>query len=128
MYIARVVRGEVLALREREFVESAVAMGASTPRILFKEILPNLWPQILIFITNILPAYLGLEAALSFLGVGVIPPEVTFGFMLEEGAHHWRVTPVYVLIPGVVLLSIVVTFNLFGDAVRDALDPRAGRA
>jgi len=117
----------VLSLREREFVESAVAMGAGTPRILFKEIMPNLWAPVLVFITNLLPLLLGAEAGLSFLGVGIEAPDVTFGTLLGEGEAYWRVQPAYLIIPGTLLLVIVITFNLFGDAVRDALDPRAGR-
>ena len=83
-YLARIVRGQVLSLREREFVEAAVAMGAGTPRILFKEILPNLWAPILVYATLTLPSYVATEAVLSFLGVGVLPPETSFGAMLAS--------------------------------------------
>jgi peptide/nickel transport system permease protein len=124
-YLARIVRGQVLSLREREFVEAAVAMGAKRRRILFGEILPNLWAPILVYATLTLPAYIGLEAALSFLGVGVLPPETTFGAMLANSVAYFRVVPTYLFIPGTVLVVLVVAFNLFGDAVRDALDPKA---
>jgi peptide/nickel transport system permease protein len=124
-YLARIVRGQVLSLREREFVEAAVAMGARKPRILFTEILPNLWAPILVYATLTLPAYIGLEAALSFLGVGVLPPESTFGAMLANSVSYFNVVPTYLFIPGTVLVILVVSFNLFGDAVRDALDPKA---
>ena len=124
-YLARIVRGQVLSLREREFVEAAVAMGARRRRILFGEILPNLWAPILVSATLTLPAYIGLEAALSFLGVGVLPPETTFGAMLANSVTFFRVVPTYLFIPGTVLVVLVVAFNLFGDAVRDALDPKA---
>jgi peptide/nickel transport system permease protein len=124
-YLARIVRGQVLSLREREFVEAAVAMGARRRRILFGEILPNLWAPILVYATLTLPAYIGLEAALSFLGVGVLPPETTFGAMLANSVAYFRVVPTYLFIPGTVLVVLVVAFNLFGDAVRDALDPKA---
>jgi peptide/nickel transport system permease protein len=124
-YLARIVRGQVLSLREREFVEAAVAMGARRRRILFGEILPNLWAPILVYATLTLPAYIGLEAALSFLGVGVLPPETTFGAMLANSVTFFRVVPTYLFIPGTVLVILVVAFNLFGDAVRDALDPKA---
>ena len=126
-YPARIVRGQVLSLREREFVEAAVAMGAKKRRILFTEILPNLWAPILVLATLTLPAYIGLEAALSFLGVGVIPPDTTFGAMLANSVSYFNVVPTYLFIPGTVLIVLVVTFNLLGDAVRDALDPKAIR-
>ena len=124
-YLARIVRGQVISLREREFVEAAVAMGANKRRILFTEILPNLWAPILVYATLTLPAYIGLEAALSFLGVGVIPPETTFGAMLANSVAYFNVVPTYLFIPGTVLVILVVSFNLLGDALRDALDPKA---
>jgi len=124
-YLARIVRGQVLSLREREFVEAAVAMGSSKRRILFTEILPNLWAPILVYATLTLPAYIGLEAALSFLGVGVLPPETTFGAMLANSVSYFNVVPSYLFIPGTVLVILVVSFNLLGDALRDALDPKA---
>jgi peptide/nickel transport system permease protein len=124
-YLARIVRGQVLSLREREFVEAAVAMGAGRRRILFTEILPNLWAPIIVYATLTLPAYLGLEAALSFLGVGVIPPDTTFGNMLANSIAYFKVVPTYLFIPGTILVIIVVSFNLIGDSLRDALDPRS---
>ena len=126
-YLARIVRGQVLSLREREFVEAAVAMGAPRRRILFGEILPNLWAPILVYATLTLPSYIGLEAALSFLGVGVLPPLMTFGAMLANSVAYFNVVPTYLFIPGTVLVILVVAFNLFGDAVRDALDPKVIR-
>lgn len=123
-YLARIVRGQVISLREREFVEAAVAMGANRRRILFGEILPNLWAPILVYATLTLPAYIGTEAALSFLGVGVIPPDTTFGAMLANSVAYFNVVPTYLFIPGTVLVILVVSFNLFGDALRDALDPK----
>ena len=124
-YLARIVRGQVLSLREREFVEAAVAMGAGRRRILFTEILPNLWAPIIVYATLLLPTYIGFEAALSFLGVGVIPPDTTFGSMLANSVAYFNVVPTYLFIPGTVLVILVVTFNLLGDSLRDALDPRA---
>jgi len=126
-YLARIVRGQVLSLREREFVESAVAMGAGRMRILFLEILPNLWAPILVYATITLPTYIGLEAVLSFLGVGVVPPETTFGAMLASSVAYFNVVPTYLFIPGTMLAILVVSFNLLGDALRDALDPKAAR-
>ena len=126
-YLARIIRGQVFSLREREFVEAAVAMGASKSRILFIEILPNLWAPILVYATLTLPTYIGTEAALSFLGIGVLPPDTSFGAMIANSVSYFSVVPSYLFIPGVLLVTLVVTFNLVGDAVRDALDPRAGR-
>ena len=127
-YLARIIRGQVLSLREREFVESAVSMGAGTPRILFKEILPNLWAPILVYVTILLPTYIAAEASLAFLGVGLLPPSPSWGAMLAESVRYYQVLPTYLFIPGTVLFIVVLSFNLLGDAVRDALDPRAGRA
>jgi peptide/nickel transport system permease protein len=124
-YLARIVRGQVLSLREREFVEAAVAAGASRRRILFGEILPNLWAPILVYTTLLLPTYISLEAALSFLGVGVLPPDTTFGAMLANSVTYFQAVPTYLFIPGGMLVILVVAFNLLGDSLRDALDPRA---
>ena len=101
----------MLSLREREFVEAAVAMGASKRRILFTEILPNLWAPILVYTTLALPAYIGLEAALSFLGVGILPPDTTFGAMLANSVAYFRVVPTYLFIPGLILVIIVVSLQ-----------------
>lgn len=125
-YLARIVRGQVLGMREREFVESAVAMGSGRGRILFKEILPNLWPPIIVYASLTLPTYIGLEAALSFLGVGLLPPEASFGAMLADSVQYFTLIPSYLFIPGTVLAIVVVTFNLAGDSIRDAIDPRGG--
>ncbi len=124
-YLARIVRGQVLSLREREFVEAAVAAGAGRRRILFGEILPNLLAPILVYTTLLLPTYIGLEAALSFLGVGVLPPDTTFGSMLAQSVSYFKTVPTYLFIPGGLLVLLVISFNLLGDSLRDALDPRA---
>jgi peptide/nickel transport system permease protein len=126
-YLARIVRGQVISLREREFVESAVAMGASSRRIIFKELIPNLWAPVLIYATITLPTFIAFEAALSFLGVGVAPPDTTWGKMLSDSLKYYTVVPTYLFIPGTLLFVVVLSFNLLGDAVRDALDPRQGR-
>jgi ABC-type dipeptide/oligopeptide/nickel transport system permease subunit len=126
-YLSRIVRGQVLSLREREFVESAVSMGAGTPRILFREILPNLWAPILVYSTLLLPTYIAAEATLSFLGVGLVPPTPSWGAMLADSVRYFRVDPAFLFIPGTYLFFVVLAFNLLGDSVRDALDPRAGR-
>ncbi len=127
-YLARIVRGQVLSLREREFVESAVSMGAGTPRILFKEILPNLWAPILVYASIIIPTYIAAEATLSFLGVGLLPPTPSWGAMLSDSVSYFYTVPSFLFIPGTALFIVVLAFNLLGDAIRDALDPRAGRA
>ncbi len=127
-YLARIIRGQVLSLREREFVEASISMGASTPRILFKEILPNLWVPILVYSSLLLPSYIGAEAALSFLGVGVGEPTPTWGKMLSDSVTFYQVAPLYLFIPGTALFILVLAFNLLGDSIRDALDPRAGRS
>ncbi len=126
-FLSRIVRGQVLSLREREFVESAIAMGAGTPRILFREVLPNLWAPILVYATLVLPSYIGAEAALSFLGVGILPPEPSFGAMLSDSIKYFTLIPSYLFIPGTLLTIVVIAFNLAGDSIRDAIDPQAGR-
>lgn len=126
-YLARIVRGQVISLREREFVESARAMGAGSTRIIFKELIPNLWAPILVYATLLLPSFIAFEAALSYLGVGVLPPSTTWGKMLGDSVAYFTVIPTYLFIPGTYLFLVVLAFNIFGDAVRDALDPRAGR-
>ena len=127
-YLARIVRGQVLSLREREFVEAAVSMGAGTRRILVKEILPNLWVPIIVYASLLLPTYIAAEAALSFLGVGVQEPTPTWGKMLSDSVNYYQVDPLYLFIPGLALFIVVLAFNLLGDSLRDALDPRAGRS
>jgi ABC-type dipeptide/oligopeptide/nickel transport system permease subunit len=126
-YLARLIRGQVLSLREREFVEAAVSTGASSRRILFKELIPNLWAPILVYASLAFPGFITAEATLAFLGVGVLPPTPTWGAMLADSVRTFTVLPTYFFIPGTVLFITVLVFNLFGDAVRDALDPRAGR-
>ncbi len=126
-YLARIVRGQVLSLREREFVEAAVSLGSSTPRILVKEILPNLWAPVLVYTSLLIPTFIAAEATVSFLGVGVTEPQTTWGGMLSDSVTYFIVDPLYLFIPGTLLVVVVLAFNLLGDAVRDALDPRAGR-
>jgi len=128
-YLARIVRGQVLSLREREFVEAARALGAPSGRIIFKEIIPNVIPVVLVYATISIPANITAEAALSFLGAGVRDPTPSWGQMLNEASQsNWYQSDPWVLfVPGVMLLITVLAFNLLGDAVRDALDPKAGR-
>ena len=124
-YIGRIVRGQALTLRDREFVDAARSMGASTPRILFTEMLPNLAAPILVYTTLLIPTNILFEAALSFLGVGVRPPTPTWGGMLSDATHWYQIAPNFMLFPGLAIFVTVLAFNLFGDGLRDALDPRS---
>jgi peptide/nickel transport system permease protein len=126
-YIGRIIRGQALSLREREFIDAARSLGAGTGHILFKQLLPNLVAPILVYATLIIPTFIALEAALSFLGVGVVPPTPSWGDMLSNAVAWYQADPTYLFIPGVCLFILVLVFNLFGDGLRDALDPKAGR-
>ena len=123
----RLIRSQTMSLRERDFVMAAQAMGASSWRIIVKELLPNLWPTAIVFISLSLPGYIAAEATFSFLGVGVQAPASTFGLVLSDAIAYWRDDPAYLLIPCAILIAIVLALNLLGDAIRDALDPKAGR-
>jgi peptide/nickel transport system permease protein len=124
-YMARPIRGEVLALREKEFVEAAIAGGAGTIRIMFSEILPNLISTIIVFFTLNIANNMLLESALSFLGAGVQPPHSSWGSMISEGFDSITTAPHLTLIPGLMIVLTVLSLNVFGDGLRDALDPRA---
>ena len=123
-YIGRIIRGQTLSLREREFVDAARSLGARRGYILRSELLPNLVAPILVYSTLLIPSNILFEAALSFLGVGVEPPTATWGGMLSD-AVTWYTLPNFMLWPGLAIFSTVLAFNLFGDGLRDALDPRA---
>jgi len=123
-YIARIIRGQVLSLREKEFVEAQRSLGAGNLRIIFRDILPNLVAPILIYATLIIPANILFEAYLSFLGLGVPPPTATWGQMLADATDFYRVAWWLLLFPGLALLGTTLSFNLAGDGLRDALDPR----
>jgi peptide/nickel transport system permease protein len=125
--MARVVRGQVLSLREREYIEAARLMGASRMRMYFKEILPNVWAPILVFFTLLVPAYISAEAAFNFLGVGIKPPTPTLGNILSYSVSFTSADPTFFFLPGVLLALTVVVFNLVGDGARDALDPKTHR-
>jgi peptide/nickel transport system permease protein len=126
-YFGRIIRGQTLSLREREFVDASRSLGATNSHILFKQLLPNLVAPILVYSTLIIPTYISLEAALSYLGVGVIEPTPSWGKMLSDSVVYSYADPTYLLIPGIALFVLVLAFNLFGDGLRDALDPKAGR-
>jgi peptide/nickel transport system permease protein len=125
--IARVLRGQVLSLREREFVEAAKVSGASSFRVIFKELLPNLWTPILIISTIEVPTYVTTEAALSFLGVGMVEPTPDWGRMIHKGQEVMNSDITYLAFPAFAMILFVLAFNLFGDSVRDALDPKSNR-
>ncbi|MBO3745483.1 ABC transporter permease [Streptosporangiaceae bacterium NEAU-GS5] len=125
--LARLLRGNVLSLREREFVEAAKVTGASPGRIVFKELLPNLWTPILIQSTLLLPALVAAEAALSYLGVGMIEPVPDWGRMFQRGTEVYVDDITYLIFPGVALLIFIIAFNLLGDSIRDAFDPKIRR-
>lgn len=127
VYMARLVRGQVLSLREREFVEAARSFGAGTGHLVFRQLLPNLWPQIIVFVSLSLPGYVALEATLSFLGVGLLAPAASWGIMLGDSVRYYRADPTYLFIPGFTLMILVLAFNLLGDGLRDAFDPRSDR-
>jgi peptide/nickel transport system permease protein len=123
-YIGRIIRGQVLSLREKEFVDAARSIGAPTGRILFKELLPNLLPIILVYATLIIPTNILAEAALSFLSVGLQPPTPTWGQMLSDSISSFQLVPFYMAVPGMAIFLCVLAFNLFGDGLRDAFDPK----
>ena len=128
-YMGRIIRGQTLSLREREFVDAARSLGARGPYILFRELLPNLVAPILVYSTLLIPVNILFEAALSYLGVGIIPPTPSWGGMLSDAVNngYYSVDPMYMVIPGLAIFLTVMAFNLFGDGLRDALDPRSNR-
>jgi peptide/nickel transport system permease protein len=122
-YIARIIRGQALSLREREFVDASHSLGATRRYIIFREMLPNLMAPILIYSTLLIPTNIIFEAGLSFLGVGVRPPTATWGGMLSEAVRYYTM-PHFMFWPGMAIFITVLAFNLFGDGLRDALDPK----
>jgi peptide/nickel transport system permease protein len=124
-YMARPLRGQVLGLREKEFVEAARAQGAGPLRIMFSEVLPNLSSTIIVFLPLMMANAILLEAALSFLGAGVRPPNPSWGTMISDGVNKILTGPHLAIVPGAMLVLTVLALNVFGDGVRDALDPRA---
>jgi peptide/nickel transport system permease protein len=126
-FIARIIRGQVLSLREKEFVDAARSIGASDRRIIFRELLPNLVAPIIVYSTLIIPQNILLEAALSFLGVGVQPPNASWGAMIADATAIFDSAWWYMVFPGTALLLTVLAFNLLGDGLQDALNPRGSR-
>jgi ABC-type dipeptide/oligopeptide/nickel transport system permease subunit len=125
-YMGRIIRGQTLSLREREFVDAARSIGARGPYILLRELLPNLVGPILVYATLLIPTNILFEAALDYLGVGLIPPTPSWGQMLANAVsnQYYAVDPMYMIIPGLAIFITIISFNLFGDGLRDALDPR----
>jgi peptide/nickel transport system permease protein len=127
MSVGRLVRAQVLSLREREFVEAARISGASSWRIIRKELLPNIWSTILVQATLLLPVFVTAEAGLSFLGVGMLPPTPDWGLLFQTGATYYENDITFMFFPGIAMVIFVISFNLLGDSVRDALDPKTLR-
>jgi len=126
-YVARIVRGLVLSLREREFVQASRALGASNTRIMFREILPNLVAPVIVYSSLLIPLNILLEAALSFLGVGIRPPTASWGQMIADATPIFNTAWWYMVFPGIALLLTVLAFNLLGDGLHDALNPKAAK-
>jgi peptide/nickel transport system permease protein len=124
-YIGRPLRGQVLALRNREFVEASTAQGAGSLRIMFSELLPNIASSVLVLFTLIVANAILTEVALSYLGAGVQPPRPSWGTMIQEGQDVLASDPWLSLLPGIMITITVISLNVFGDGLRDALDPRA---
>jgi peptide/nickel transport system permease protein len=125
--VGRIVRGQTLSIKEKEYIEAARSLGASDVRIMFVDIFPNLLAPVLVYLTLLIPAAIVFEATLSFLGLGVVPPTPSWGNMLAESLSYYRVAWWFVLLPGLGLLITTLAFNLLGDSVRDAFDPRGER-
>ncbi len=126
-YIFRITRGQVLSLREKEFVEASRSLGASNKRIMFREVLPNLVAPIIVYASLLIPVNILFEAGLSFLGVGVKPPTASWGQMIADASPNYQTAWWYMLFPGLALLLTVFAFNLVGDGLQDALNPKADR-
>jgi peptide/nickel transport system permease protein len=125
--VGRIVRGQTLSIKEKEYIEAARSLGASDLRIMFIDIFPNLLAPVLVYLTLLIPLAIVFEATLSFLGLGVVPPTPSWGGMLAESRGYYRVAWWFVLLPGFALLVTTLAFNLLGDSIRDAFDPRGER-
>lgn len=127
-YIARIVRGQVLSVREKEFVEAARSLGASDLRIIIRDVMPNVVAPVIVYATLMIPIVIVLESTLSFLGLGIVPPTPSWGGMINDAIGFYQVRPTFLLFPSGFLFITTLAFNLFGDGLRDALDPGAERA
>ncbi|MGX6603058.1 ABC transporter permease [Micromonosporaceae bacterium Da 78-11] len=125
--LARLIRGEVLSLREREFIAAARVLGVSTPKVLFKELLPNLVAPIVVSTSMALPTYVVTEAGLTYLGVGLTEPTPSWGVTIAAAQTFYRADPLYLWLPVLGITILVLALSLFGDSIRDAFDPRTQR-
>ncbi|MDP9100712.1 MAG: ABC transporter permease [Actinomycetota bacterium] len=125
--VGRIVRGQVLSIREKEYIEAARSLGAGDIRIMAVDVIPNLVAPIIVYSTLLVPTAIVFEATLSFLGLGVIPPTPTWGNMINDSVTYYQQRPFFLLFPSLALFAITLAFNLLGDGLRDALDPRAAR-
>jgi peptide/nickel transport system permease protein len=125
--LARLIRGEVLSLREREFVAAAKVLGVSTRKVLFKELLPNLVAPIVISVSLALPSYIVTEAGLTYLGVGLTEPTPSWGVTIAAAQNYYRADPLYLWLPVLAITILVLALSLLGDSIRDAFDPRTRR-
>jgi ABC-type dipeptide/oligopeptide/nickel transport system permease subunit len=125
--IARIVRGQTLSIKEKEYIEAARSLGAGPFRIMFIDILPNLLAPVLVLATLYIPTAVVFEATLSYLGLGIQPPTASWGNILEDAANFYTVAWWYVVFPAAALLITTLAFNLLGDGIRDAMDPRTER-
>jgi peptide/nickel transport system permease protein len=124
-YVARPIRGEVLSVREKEFIEAAIAMGASNRRVIFREVLPNVITVVIVLLPLIVATTILTEAALSYLSIGVQPPEASWGSIIQDGQDLLYTRPWVAIAPGIMIVLTVLALNVLGDGLRDALDPRA---
>jgi peptide/nickel transport system permease protein len=124
-YIARPLRGQILSLREKEFIEAATAQGSSSMRVMGSELLPNIASSVLVFFTLVIATNILTEAGLSFLGAGVQPPNPSWGTLIADGQERIATAPWLAIIPGIAIVLTVLSLNIFGDGLRDALDPRS---
>jgi peptide/nickel transport system permease protein len=123
IYLARIVYGQTLSLREKEFVEAARAVGASHLSIIFRHLMPHLASVAIVYATLGIASTVLTEASLSYLGIGVRPPTASWGSLIREGQQYYRAAPWLIMFPGLALTVAVLGFNLLGDGLRDALDP-----
>ncbi|MEU0795928.1 ABC transporter permease [Amycolatopsis sp. NPDC005961] len=126
--VARIVRAQALTLAKRDFVAAARVIGGGPWHVFTKELLPNLWAPIIVVASLSIPSMIGSEAALSFLGVGVLPPTPSWGRTISAAIDFFETDPMYLVFPGALLFLVTLAFNVVGDAIRDALDPRSGGA
>lgn len=126
--VGRIVRGQVMSIKEKEFIQAARSLGASNFRIMFVDILPNVLAPVIVYATLLIPMSIVFESTLSFLGIGVVAPTPTWGNMLSDALQFYNVAWWFVAFPGLALLVTTLAFNLLGDSVRDAFDPRGAEA